>query len=66
MNTNRTAENAYASAYAEALRHLAAIQELIEDMPAPSEQTNWGHVGDMNHVVGLLRAIRATMGEEES
>jgi hypothetical protein len=65
MTTKRYAEDAYAEAHAEALGLLEAIREQIEDMPAPSDQTNWGHVGDMNHVVDLLRAIRATLGEEE-
>ena len=36
---------------------LEAIRDLIEDMPAPSETTNWGHVGDMNRIVTLLRPI---------
>jgi hypothetical protein len=57
MTTTRTAEDAYASAHAEALDLLEAIREQIEDMPAPSDQTNWGHVGDMNRIVTLLRPI---------
>jgi hypothetical protein len=57
MPTKRNAEEAYASAHAEALGLLEAIQEQIEDMPAPSERTNWGHVGDMNRIVELLRPI---------
>ena len=66
MTTNRTAEDAYASAHAEALGLLESIREQIEDMPAPSDQTNWGHAGDVRHVADLLRAIRATIGEEDS
>ena len=65
MTTNRTAEDAYAEAHAEALGLLKAIREQIENLPAPSERTNWGHVGDVRHVADLLRAIRATLGEEE-
>ena len=57
MTTNRTAEDAYASAHAEALGLLEAIREQIENMPAPSERTNWGHVGDMQRIVTLLRPI---------
>jgi hypothetical protein len=57
MTTNRTAEDAYAAAHAEALGLMEAIREQIEDMPAPSDQTNWGHVGDMNRIVTLLRPI---------
>ena len=65
MTTKRTAEDAYAEAHAEALDLLEAIRGQIEDMPAPSEQTKWGHVGDVRHVADLLRAIRATLGEDE-
>jgi hypothetical protein len=57
MNTTRTAEDAYAAAHAETLGLLEAIREQIEDMPAPSDQTNWGHVGDMNRILTLLRPI---------
>jgi hypothetical protein len=57
MTATRTAEDAYAAAHAEAIALLEAIREQIEDMPAPSDQTNWGHVGDMNRIVTLLRPI---------
>ena len=57
MPTKRTAEDAYAEAHAEALGLMDAIREQIENMPAPSDQTNWGHVGDMNRIVTLLRPI---------
>ena len=56
MNT-RTAEDAYAEAHAEAIALLEEIREQVEDMPAPNEKTNWGHVGDMNRIVTLLRSI---------
>ena len=57
MKTNRNAETAYAEAHAEALGLMDAIREQIENMPAPSERTHWGHVGDMNRIVTLLRPI---------
>ena len=57
MPTKRTAEDAYAEAHAEAIALMDAIREQIENMPAPSERTNWGHVGDMNRIVTLLRPI---------
>jgi hypothetical protein len=57
MPTTRTAEDAYASAHAEALALLEAIREQIEDMPAPSEQTRWGNVADMHCIVESLRPI---------
>jgi len=57
MTTKRNAEDAYAEVHAEALGFLDAIREQIENMPAPSERTHWGHVGDMNRIVTLLRPI---------
>jgi hypothetical protein len=57
MPTKRNAEDAYAEAHADALDLLDAIREQIENMPAPSERTHWGHVGDMNRIVTLLRPI---------
>jgi hypothetical protein len=57
MTTTRNPEDAYAEAHAEALALLEAIREQVEDMPAPSEQTHWGNVGDMNRIVELLRPI---------
>jgi hypothetical protein len=55
MPTHRNPEDAYAAAHAEALILLFVIWEQIEDMPAPSEQTNWGNVADMQRIVDLLR-----------
>lgn len=52
-----TAQDAYASAHAEALALLAILRDRIEDMEAPSEQTSWGHVADLNALVSQLRAI---------
>jgi len=57
MPTKRNAEDAYAEAHAEAIALMDAIREQIENMPAPSERTNWGHVGDMQRIVTLLRPI---------
>ena len=60
----RTAEDAYTEAHAEALALLEAIREQIEDMPAPSEQTHWGNVADMQCIVESLKPI--TLWEEGS
>jgi hypothetical protein len=57
MPTKRNPEDAYAEAHAEAIALMEAIREQIENMPAPSERTHWGHVGDMNRIVTLLRPI---------
>lgn len=52
-----TAEEAYASAHAEAMSLLETIRDRLEDMDAPSERTHWGHVGDITALVAQLRAI---------
>jgi hypothetical protein len=57
MPTKRNPEDAYAEAHAEAIALMEAIREQIENMPAPSERTHWGHVGDMNRIVTLLRPL---------
>lgn len=55
-----TAEDAYLAAHAEACGLLDRIGELLGDMPAPGNDDHpihWGHVGDANHVVELLREV---------
>ncbi len=54
-----TAQDAYASAHAQAMDLLATIRERLEDMDAPSEQTSWGQVADLNALVAQLRAVSA-------
>ncbi|MFZ1538224.1 MAG: hypothetical protein WAT23_12665 [Chromatiaceae bacterium] len=54
-----TAQDAYASAHAQAMDLLATIRERLEDMDAPSEQTSWGQVADLDALVAQLRAIAA-------
>ena len=51
------AEEAYASAHAEAMSLLATLRDRLEDMDAPSEATHWGHVGDLAALVAKLREI---------
>ena len=52
-----TAQDAYSSAHAEALDLLATLRDRLDDMEAPSDQTSWGHVADLNALVTQLRAI---------
>lgn len=52
-----TAQDAYASAHAQALDLLNTLRDRLEDMDAPSERTHWGHVGDITALVAQLRAI---------
>lgn len=56
----RTAEESYVAAHAEAHRLMERIGEQLGDMHAPGDDDHpihWGHVGDANHVVELLRAV---------
>lgn len=57
--SNLAAQDAYASAHAQAMDLLATLRDRIEDMEAPSEETCWGQVADMNALVAQLRAIAA-------
>ncbi len=51
------AQDVYASAHAEAMDLIEKIRQQIEDLPAPNDGTNWGHVGDVAHLVNQLHAI---------
>lgn len=54
-----TAQDAYASAHGQAMDLLATLRERVEDMEAPSDQTSWGQVADLNALVAQLRAVSA-------
>lgn len=51
------AQEAYATAHAQALDLIETIRDRLEDMDAPSEQTSWGQVADLNRLIAQLRAI---------
>lgn len=51
------AEAAYENAHLVARDLLERIGELLQDQPAPSENTHWGHVGDITHVNELLSQV---------
>jgi hypothetical protein len=52
-----TAEDQYVGAHAESFSHINRIGELLGDMPAPDEHTNFAQVGDMNHIRTMLQEV---------
>jgi hypothetical protein len=56
MATTPTAVDAYISAQATAAAQLEALAEAIAQHQdaTPADSVNWGHVGDLAHVVELL------------
>jgi len=56
---NLSAQDAYASAHAQALALLATLRDRLEDREAPSEQTSWGQVADLDALIAQLRAVAA-------
>ena len=61
---NQAAQDAYASAHAEACHLASQILESLNDLPAPDDATNWGHVGNLQALIGDLRRA-LNLGEEE-
>ena len=58
---NRDAQNAYAASHADLLAKLDKLRERIEDLPAPDDDTNWGHVGDLASLHQALAPIIDTL-----
>lgn len=54
---HHAAQDAYAAAHAECMAYLEAIRAKLDDADAPSDATNWGHVGDMASLADRLREI---------
>lgn len=50
-------EDRYFILHAQALSLIDDIKDMVEDMPAPSENTDWGDVGDMACLVESLNSI---------
>jgi hypothetical protein len=51
-------EAEYTAAHVQALTLLENLHEIVEDLPAPGNDESpihWGHVGDLNHTIGLLK-----------
>ena len=64
MPTHANVQDAYAAAHAEAYHLAGRIIENLENLPAPDDATNWGHVGNLNALIGDLRRA-LNIGEEE-
>jgi hypothetical protein len=54
---NAKAQDSYSRHHAEALGLIEQLRQQIEDLPAPDDDTHWGHVGNLAHLVLQLRAI---------
>ena len=61
---NQAAQDAYAAAHAEAYHLASRIIEHLENVPAPDQETNWGHVGDLQSLIGDLRRALNIVEEE--
>ena len=62
---NQTAEHRYARRIDEARGLVEDLSTLIDDLPAPSESTDWGHVGTAAELVARLEsAIEVLRGIE--
>lgn len=62
--SNQAAQDAYAAAHAEACHLANRIIDSLNDLPAPDQETNWGHVGNLQALIGDLRRA-LNIGEEE-
>ena len=62
--SNQAAQDAYAAAHAEACHLANRIMEDLNNLPAPDQDTNWGHVGNLQALIGDLRRA-LNLGEEE-
>ncbi|RPJ07940.1 MAG: hypothetical protein EHM37_17310 [Deltaproteobacteria bacterium] len=51
------AEDVYAEHHQEAMRLVEEIKTWLENMPAPDDKINWGHVGDLGNLMHSLRDI---------
>ena len=56
-----SAQESYARHHGQALALVDQVREMLEDMPAPDDSINWGHVGDLGRIETLLREILGDM-----
>lgn len=54
-DSNIKVQCTYITAHAEAARLIRKLKKQLNDFAAPGEQTNWGHVGDLQAIVSKLR-----------
>ena len=64
QDLNHKAQHAYAAAHDEAYHLVSRIMEDLNNLPAPDQETNWGHVGNLQALIGDLRRA-LNIGEEE-
>ena len=56
---NQQAQDAYAAAHAETCQLASRLLEQLNDLPAPDQETHWGHVGNLQSTMAhLRRALR--------
>jgi hypothetical protein len=65
MNTNQKAQDAYTAAHQECLDLCERIMETLGDMDAPSDRTNWGHVGNIARTAQQLREVAQFLGMDD-
>lgn len=51
---SQTAQQAYARHHATLFQLSEQLTQAIEDMEAPSDLTNWAHVGSAGHFAAML------------
>lgn len=62
QDINNKAQDAYAAGHAEACALLDQLWEHLNDLPAPNDDTHWGHVGN---VQALVADLKRALNEEE-
>jgi len=61
-DSNIKAQYAYIAAHAEAARLIRQLKKQLNDFASPDEQTNWGHVGDLQ---AMISSLREALNEED-
>jgi len=54
---NHSIQDHYAAAHAQASAYLETITAQLDDFAAPSDDTTWGDVANLAHLVDQLREI---------
>jgi hypothetical protein len=61
MKTTSTAEGRYARRIDEARGLIEDLATMLDDLPAPSDSTDWGHVGTAGELVRQLEDAIETL-----
>ena len=59
--THQTAEDAYANQCILAMDTVEHISKEMSNLPAPSDMTHWGHVGDITEIRRMLNEVLSQM-----